>query len=333
MPGPGRVLLAAPRGFCAGVDRAVETVELALTRFGAPVYVRRQIVHNASVVRDLTGRGAVFVDEIAQVPDGATVILSAHGVAPSVKRAGAARGLRVIDAVCPLVAKVHQEVRRFAAAGYEILLIGHEGHEEVVGTTGHAPHRVRLVDSVAAAETVTVERPRRTVWVSQTTLAVDETLAVVAVLRRRFPELADPPSDDICYASQNRQDAVKRIAPRCPLVLVVGSDNSSNSRRLVEVALTAGARSAHLVEDAGSVRPQWLRGLSTVGLTSGASAPEPLVRGVLAMLAGHGFTEVENVVTAREDLVFAVPSVLRPPASAGDATRPAGGNFGSTGEP
>jgi 4-hydroxy-3-methylbut-2-enyl diphosphate reductase len=306
-----RVLLAKPRGYCAGVDRAVIAVEKALDHYGAPVYVRKQIVHNAYVVRTLEARGAVFVDETDEVPEGATVVFSAHGVAPVVHEQAAARGLNTIDATCPLVTKVHNEARRFADADYDILLIGHEGHEEVEGTAGEAPERVRLVDGPAAAATVSVRDPERVVWLSQTTLSVDETLQTVAALRERFPALADPPSDDICYATSNRQLAVKQIAPECDLVLVVGSTNSSNSQRLVEVAVEAGARASYLVDDASEIDPAWLSGVDTVGLTSGASVPEILVRGVLDALAERGYPLEKEVTLIEERLTFALPPELR----------------------
>ncbi|MFL6238763.1 MAG: 4-hydroxy-3-methylbut-2-enyl diphosphate reductase [Actinomycetes bacterium] len=306
-----RVLLAKPRGYCAGVDRAVQTVERALEQHEAPVYVRKQIVHNTHVVRSLEQRGAVFVDEAAEVPTGAVVVFSAHGVAPSVHADARERQLQTIDATCPLVTKVHNEARRFADAGYEILLIGHDGHEEVVGTTGEAPEAIQLVDGPEAADRVTVRDPDRVVWLSQTTLSVDETLETVRRLRERFPSMQDPPSDDICYATQNRQTAVKAIAPRVELFLVVGSTNSSNSVRMVEVALASGARGARLVEDATALDPTWLTDVTTVGLSSGASVPETLVTEVLAWLAEHGFGEVEEVNTAEERLAFALPRELR----------------------
>jgi 4-hydroxy-3-methylbut-2-en-1-yl diphosphate reductase len=306
-----RVLLAKPRGYCAGVDRAVETVEKALAAFGAPVYVRKQIVHNIHVVRALEARGAVFVDETDEVPDGAHVVFSAHGVAPSVHEAAERHGLRTIDATCPLVTKVHSEARRFASADYDILLIGHAGHEEVVGTTGEAPERIHLVDGPDDVANITVRDPDHVVWLSQTTLSVDETEATVRALRERFPNLTDPPSDDICYATQNRQVAVKEIAPQCDLVVVVGSQNSSNSVRLVEVALEAGVRAARLVDDASELDEAWLDGVRTVGVTSGASVPEFLVREVLAWLAERGFGDVVEVESARETLLFALPPELR----------------------
>ena len=306
-----RVLLARPRGYCAGVDRAVQTVELALERFGAPVYVRKQIVHNKHVVASLEERGAVFVDETADVPPGAVVVFSAHGVAPEVRAEAQARDLRTIDATCPLVTKVHNEARRFAAQGYDILLIGHEGHEEVIGTTGEAPAHIQLVDGPAASASAQVRDPAKVAWLSQTTLSVDETSQTVAALRERFALLIDPPSDDICYATQNRQVAVKAIADESDLVIVVGSKNSSNSVRLVEVAREAGAGAAYLVDDAGSVDPAWLAEATTVGLTSGASAPEELVTGVLERLAALGFGDVQEVEAVPERMAFALPRDLR----------------------
>jgi 4-hydroxy-3-methylbut-2-enyl diphosphate reductase len=306
-----RVLLAKPRGYCAGVDRAVQAVELALERFGAPVYVRKQIVHNTYVVSELTKRGAVFVEETEEVPEGSVVVFSAHGIAPEVRAAAAQRGLRQIDATCPLVTKVHNEARRFAASDYDILLIGHEGHEEVVGTTGEAPARVRLVDGLDGAGKVEVKDPSRVVWLSQTTLSVDETVQTVAALKERFPQLIDPPSDDICYATQNRQAAVKAIAPDADVVIVVGSRNSSNSVRLVEVAKDAGAGAAYLVDDAGEIDESWLAGASTVGVTSGASVPEELVEGVLGKLAALGFGDVKEVEAVKEKMTFQPPRELR----------------------
>jgi 4-hydroxy-3-methylbut-2-enyl diphosphate reductase len=306
-----RVLLARPRGYCAGVDRAVQAVEVALELYGAPVYVRKQIVHNTHVVAGLEKRGAVFVEETDEVPEGAVVVFSAHGVAPQVRADAEKRNLRTIDATCPLVTKVHNEARRFAAQGYDILLIGHEGHEEVVGTTGEAPAHIRLVDGPGESATTEVRDPAKVAWLSQTTLSVDETQETVAALRKRFPLLADPPSDDICYATQNRQAAVKQIAGESDVVLVVGSRNSSNSVRLVEVARDAGAGASYLVEDAGAIQPEWLADASTVGLTSGASVPEDLVDGVLACLAESGFTEVEDVEAVPERMQFALPHELR----------------------
>jgi 4-hydroxy-3-methylbut-2-en-1-yl diphosphate reductase len=306
-----RVLLAKPRGYCAGVDRAVQAVEMALERYGAPVYVRRQIVHNTHVVRELEARGAIFVAETDSVPEGAVVVFSAHGVSPTVREEAQRRGLRTIDATCPLVTKVHNEARRFAAQDYDILLIGHEGHEEVEGTTGEAPARIHLVDGPEGSADVQVRDPARVAWLSQTTLSVDETIQTVAALRERFPQLIDPPSDDICYATQNRQAAVKQIAKEADLVIVVGSDNSSNSVRLVEVAAEAGAKAAYLVDDASNIDEQWLDGASTVGVTSGASVPEVLVSGVLARLAEFGYGTVEEVEAVEERLVFALPPELR----------------------
>jgi len=309
-----RVLLAKPRGYCAGVDRAVLTVEKALERFGAPVYVRKQIVHNTHVVRSLEDRGAIFVDETEAVPEGSVVVFSAHGVSPEVRAEARDRGLRTIDATCPLVTKVHNEARRFAAQDYDILLIGHEGHEEVVGTTGEAPSHIHLVDGPAGSDSVEVRDPAKVAWLSQTTLSVDETTETVSALRKRFPLLLDPPSDDICYATQNRQAAVKQIAADSDVVIVVGSLNSSNSVRLVEVARDAGARAAYLVDDASGIQPGWLDGVTTVGVTSGASVPEDLVDGVLARLADSGFADVEEVEAVKERMVFGLPRELRKPA-------------------
>jgi 4-hydroxy-3-methylbut-2-enyl diphosphate reductase len=306
-----RVLLAKPRGYCAGVDRAVVTVEKALEAHGPPVYVRKQIVHNRHVVETLQDRGVIFVDEADEVPAGAIVVFSAHGVAPAVHEQATARGLRTIDATCPLVTKVHQEAKRFARDGYDILLIGHEGHEEVEGTAGEAPLQIQLVDGPDAVDSVTVRDPSRVVWLSQTTLSVDETMQTVAALKKRFPELAAPPSDDICYATQNRQVAVKAMAADCDLVVVIGSRNSSNSVRLVEVALATGARAAYLVDYAREIDSAWLQGVHTVGLTSGASVPEVLVRGVLDFLAEHGYTDVQEITTAEERLVFSLPRELK----------------------
>jgi 4-hydroxy-3-methylbut-2-enyl diphosphate reductase len=306
-----RVLLAKPRGYCAGVDRAVQAVEIALERFGAPVYVRKQIVHNTHVVRSLEKRGAIFVEETHEVPAGAVVVFSAHGVSPQVHQEAESRGLRTIDATCPLVTKVHNEARRFAAQDYDILLIGHEGHEEVIGTTGEAPARIHLVDGPEDSDGVRVRDPAKVAWLSQTTLSVDETTQTVAALRERFPQLLDPPSDDICYATQNRQVAVKQIAAESDLIIVVGSRNSSNSVRLVEVALEAGAKAAHLLDDASDLDENWLAGVSTVGVTSGASVPEDLVSGVLDRLAEYGFTDVEEIEAVRESMRFALPQELR----------------------
>jgi 4-hydroxy-3-methylbut-2-enyl diphosphate reductase len=306
-----RVLLAAPRGYCAGVDRAVITVEKALEVYGAPVYVRKEIVHNKHVVQTLQSRGAIFVEETEEVPEGATVVFSAHGVAPVVHDEAKGRSLKTIDATCPLVTKVHKEAVRFAEEDYDILLIGHEGHEEVIGTTGEAPEHITLVDGPSGVADVEVRDPAKVAWLSQTTLSVDETTATVAALREKFPLLLDPPSDDICYATQNRQVAVKRIAADSDLVIVVGSKNSSNSVRLVEVALESGAGAAHLVDFASEIRDEWLEGVTTVGLTSGASVPEDLVNGVLAWLAERGYGTVEIVRSAEEKLLFALPPELR----------------------
>ncbi|HRW19946.1 MAG TPA: 4-hydroxy-3-methylbut-2-enyl diphosphate reductase [Dermatophilaceae bacterium] len=308
---PKRVLLAAPRGYCAGVDRAVVTVEKALELYGPPVYVRKEIVHNKHVVETLRGRGAVFVDETDEVPEGATVIFSAHGVAPVVHDEARARSLKTIDATCPLVTKVHREAVRFAHDDYDILLIGHEGHEEVVGTSGEAPEHITIVDGPHAVDGIEVRDPDKVVWLSQTTLSVDETMETVRRLRERFPALVDPPSDDICYATQNRQLAVKQMAAETDLMIVVGSRNSSNSVRLVEVALEHGARAGHLVDYAAEIDEAWLDGVTTVGVTSGASVPEILVRDVLDYLAAHGYTDVQPVVAAEESLLFALPNELR----------------------
>ncbi|MEI2786764.1 MAG: 4-hydroxy-3-methylbut-2-enyl diphosphate reductase [Candidatus Nanopelagicales bacterium] len=306
----GKVLLAAPRGYCAGVERAVVTVEKALDLYGPPVYVRKQIVHNVHVVADLERRGAIFVDETEEVPEGSRLVFSAHGVAPSVHDEAEHRNLSTIDATCPLVTKVHNEAKRFADSGYQILLIGHEGHEEVEGTAGEAPAAITIVEDPDAADTVAVDPDRPVAWLSQTTLSVDETMATVERLRRRLPMLIDPPSDDICYATQNRQSAVKVIAPKCDVVIVVGSQNSSNSVRLAEVAFEGGTRS-HLIDDATELDPQWVAGVETVGVTSGASVPDSLVQGLLASLAELGFDEVETVSTIEESLVFALPPELR----------------------
>jgi 4-hydroxy-3-methylbut-2-enyl diphosphate reductase len=306
-----RVLLAKPRGYCAGVDRAVVTVEKALETYGPPVYVRKEIVHNRHVVETLSERGAIFVDEADEVPEGALVVFSAHGVAPAVHEQAAARELRTIDATCPLVTKVHQEAKRFARDDYDILLIGHEGHEEVEGTAGEAPAHVQLVDTPSDVDKVTVRDPSKVVWLSQTTLSVDETMERVEQLRTRFPDLQDPPSDDICYATQNRQVAVKAMAAECDLVIVVGSQNSSNSKRLVEVALQAGASASYLVDYAREVDPTWLDGVETVGVTSGASVPDVLVMELLSWLAERGYADVQEVTTANEKVAFALPRELR----------------------
>ncbi|KZE22092.1 4-hydroxy-3-methylbut-2-enyl diphosphate reductase [Brevibacterium casei] len=306
-----KVLLAAPRGYCAGVDRAVIAVERALEHYGAPVYVRKEIVHNRHVVETLSERGAVFVNETDEVPKGARVVFSAHGVSPAVHAEAAARDLATIDATCPLVTKVHREAVRFARDGYQILLVGHAGHEEVEGTMGEAPEHITLIQNPEEAKTVEVENTDKLVWISQTTLSVDETMATVDILRQRFPQLQDPPSDDICYATQNRQVAVKKIAPQADLVLVVGSANSSNSVRLVEVALEHGAKAAHRIDFAREVDETWFHDVATVGVTSGASVPDGLVQDLLGLLADYGFASVEEVVTAEEDLMFSLPRELR----------------------
>ncbi|MFC0528052.1 4-hydroxy-3-methylbut-2-enyl diphosphate reductase [Phytohabitans kaempferiae] len=316
-----RVLLAKPRGYCAGVDRAVQTVEEALKLYGPPIYVRKQIVHNKHVVSTLEARGAIFVEENEEVPEGAIVIFSAHGVAPEVYEQAKARSLKAIDATCPLVTKVHQEAKRFAADDYDILLIGHEGHEEVIGTAGEAPAHVQLVDGPDDADKVTVRDPSKVVWLSQTTLSVDETMETVARLKQRLPLLQSPPSDDICYATQNRQHVVKQIAPDCDVVIVVGSRNSSNSVRLVEVALDAGARAGHLVDYAHEIADEWLEGATTVGVTSGASVPDELVMQVLEHLAARGFGDVAEVTTADERLTFSLPQELKREMKAAAAAR------------
>src|SRR6266705_2107688 len=312
---PATVLLAAPRGYCAGVDRAVQIVQVALRTYGPPVYVRKQIVHNLHVVRGLEGEGAVFVGELHEVPEGATVVFSAHGVAPEVHAEARARGLRVIDATCPLVTKVHQEARKFAASGYDIVLVGHEGHEEVVGTMGHAPLAVHLVGDADEARAVEVPDPGKVAYLTQTTLSVDETTGIVGALRDRFPALAGHRSDDICYATQNRQTAVKALAAECDLILVIGAGNSSNSKRLVEVARDHGC-ARHLIPDASAVDPAWFEGVGTVGVTSGASAPEWLVDQLVAALRERGATEVREVEVVDEDVHFALPGALRRDAEA-----------------
>jgi 4-hydroxy-3-methylbut-2-enyl diphosphate reductase len=316
-----RVLLAKPRGYCAGVDRAVQTVEEALKLYGPPIYVRKEIVHNRHVVATLQAQGAIFVEENEEVPEGSTVIFSAHGVAPEVHEQAKSRSLKAIDATCPLVTKVHQEARRFAAEDYDILLIGHDGHEEVIGTTGEAPAHIQLVDGPDSVDKVTVRDPSKVVWLSQTTLSVDETLETVDRLKRKLPLLMSPPSDDICYATSNRQEAVKHIAPACDVVIVVGSTNSSNSQRLREVAVDAGARAAYLVDYAREIQDEWLEGASTVGLTSGASVPDELVMEVLDFLAARGFGEVDEVTTADEKLIFSLPQELRRDMKAAAAAR------------
>ncbi len=306
-----RVLLAAPRGYCAGVDRAVVTVEKTLELYGAPVYVRKEIVHNKHVVASLQARGVIFVNETDEVPEGATVVFSAHGVSPMVHEAAAQRNLKTIDATCPLVTKVHHEVKRFAADDYDILLVGHAGHEEVEGTAGEAPENVILVEHLEDIPNIKVRDENKVAWLSQTTLSVDEAMTIVAALRKRFPALMDPPSDDICYATQNRQTVIKQIAPKLDLVLVVGSTNSSNSVRLVEVALEYGAKAGYLIDYASEAKDEWLEGVTTVGVSSGASVPELLVKDLLAWLAERGFGEVETVTAMEETLLFALPPELR----------------------
>src|SRR6187551_2770837 len=328
--GQKRVLLASPRGYCAGVDRAVIAVEKALERFGAPVYVRKQIVHNIHVVTELEQQGAIFVDEVDEVPEGAHIVFSAHGVSPAVVNAAADRGLHAIDATCPLVTKVHREAVRFARDDFEILLIGHEGHEEVEGTAGEAPEHVTVVNSPEHADTVEVRDPSRVVWLSQTTLSVDETMETVRRLRERFPQLQDPPSDDICYATQNRQVAIKKVAKDADLVIVVGSANSSNSVRLVEVALEYGAKAAYRVDYSHEVLQEWFDGVETVGVTSGASVPEVLVQEVLADLAGAGYGDVEQIKTAEEDLLFSLPKELRKDLAGNTDARALGGRVDRT---
>jgi 4-hydroxy-3-methylbut-2-en-1-yl diphosphate reductase len=308
---PKQVMLAAPRGYCAGVDRAVITVEKALDTYGPPIYVRKQIVHNRHVVENLEKRGAIFVEELDEVPEGSTVVFSAHGVSPAVQLEAKERGLKAIDATCPLVTKVHHEAKRFAKDDLEILLIGHAGHEEVEGTTGEAPEHIRLVQSPADVDHLEVRDPSRLAWLSQTTLSVDETLETVSRLREKFPLLKDPPSDDICYATQNRQLAIKQIASHSDLVIVVGSANSSNSVRLVEVALEAGAKAAHRIDNATEIDLAWLTGVDSVGVTSGASVPDNLVQGVLDYLVNQGFPVAREERLTEESLVFALPPELR----------------------
>jgi 4-hydroxy-3-methylbut-2-enyl diphosphate reductase len=323
--GHKRVVLAAPRGYCAGVDRAVIAVEKALANYGAPIYVRKQIVHNVHVVTTLEAQGAIFVDEVDEVPEGSTVVFSAHGVSPAVVKAAADRELHAIDATCPLVTKVHREATRFARDNYQILLIGHDGHEEVEGTMGHAPERTILVNSPADVPNIVVDNTDNLVWLSQTTLSVDETMETVRLLRERFPTLQDPPSDDICYATQNRQVAIKKVAEEAELVIVVGSANSSNTVRLVDVSLENGAKAAYRVDYASEIKQEWLNGVSTVGVTSGASVPEVLVQEVLADLADAGYGDVSSVVTAEEDLMFSLPKELRTDAAGKPDERGLGG--------
>jgi 4-hydroxy-3-methylbut-2-enyl diphosphate reductase len=308
---PRRVLLAAPRGYCAGVDRAVVTVERALERYGPPVYVRKEIVHNKHVVEQLSQRGAIFVDEETEVPEGELVVFSAHGVAPSVHANAEQRRLRTIDATCPLVTKVHVEARKFAAQGYTIVLIGHEGHEEVEGTTGEAPENIVLVQTEEDVGDLEVEDPDRVAFITQTTLSVDETTAIIEALTRKFPNITGPKTDDICYATTNRQLAVKQLARECDLVLVIGSTNSSNSNRLVEVAREHGAAS-HLIDNSLQVDEAWLDGVETVGITSGASAPEELVSELVEFFRERGASDVSELRTVDEDVRFMLPSEIRP---------------------
>jgi len=312
---PRRVLLAAPRGYCAGVDRAVDIVEVALQTYGAPVYVRKQIVHNLHVVRRLEARGAIFVEELDEVPEGSTVVFSAHGVAPEVHQQARTRQLKVVDATCPLVTKVHQEARKFAGKGFDIVLIGHEGHEEVIGTMGEAPRAIHLVGDEREAAAVEIADPGKVAYLTQTTLSVDETQSVIGVLRDRFPVLAGPRSDDICYATQNRQSAVKELADQCQLILVIGAENSSNSKRLVEVARSLGCVS-HLIPEASAVDPAWFEGVDTVGVTSGASAPEWLVDELVDALRQRGAGEVREIQVVPEDVHFSLPRGLRQDAAA-----------------
>ena len=306
-----KVLLASPRGYCAGVDRAVIAVEKALDHYGAPIYVRKQIVHNKHVVSTLERRGAIFVDEVDEVPEGSILVFSAHGVSPAVVAAAEARNLNTIDATCPLVTKVHREVQRFAREGYDIFLVGHEGHEEVEGTAGEAPDLVQVVDKDESIAGTEVRDPEKVVWLSQTTLSVDETMTTVLKLREKYPTLQNPPSDDICYATQNRQVAIKKVGAESDLVIVVGSANSSNTVRLVEVALLAGAKAAYRVDFASEIKDEWFEGVATVGVSSGASVPEELVDEVLEYLAEQGFGDVHTVQTAEEDVQFSLPKELR----------------------
>ncbi len=306
-----RVLLAAPRGYCAGVDRAVIAVEKALEHYGAPIYVRKQIVHNKHVVASLEKRGAIFVDEVDEAPEGCIMVFSAHGVSPAVIEAAQKRNQQTIDATCPLVTKVHREVQRFAADGYDILLVGHEGHEEVEGTAGEAPDVVQLIDGDKDIQKAKVKDPSKVIWLSQTTLSVDETMETVVKLREKFPTLQNPPSDDICYATQNRQVAIKKVGAESDLVIVVGSANSSNTVRLVEVALDAGAKAAYRVDFATEIKDEWFEGVETVGVSSGASVPEELVSDVLDDLARRGYGDVRTITTAEEDIQFSLPKELR----------------------
>ncbi len=314
-------MLAVPHGFCAGVERAVLTVEKALELYPPPVYVRRQIVHNQHVVDELAARGAVFVQELSEVPMGATVIFAAHGVSPKVRAEAVERNLKTIDATCPMVSKVHHEAKLYAERGLQILLIGQKGHDEVVGTTGEAPEHIRLIESPEDVDALEVADPTKLVWLTQTTLSVDDTSHTVAALRAKFAELIDPPTDDICYATQNRQSAIKLIAPHCDVVIVVGSKNSSNSTRLADVALEAGAKAAHRVEDASEIDPAWLVGAESVGVSSGASAPDVLMQAVLAYLQNAGFGPVVEEVFTEEDMYFPLPAELLHDLAAAEAGR------------
>ena len=315
---PEQLLLAAPRGYCAGVDRAVQTVERALERYGAPVYVRKEIVHNKHVVEQLRDRGAVFVEAETEVPEGATVVFSAHGVAPTVHANALQRGLHTIDATCPLVTKVHVEAKKFAAEDYTIVLIGHAGHEEVEGTMGEAPNHIVLIENEQDVDGLEVKDPQKVAFISQTTLSVDETQAIIARLRRRFPAIVGPRTDDICYATTNRQAAVKRLASECDLVLVIGSRNSSNSNRLVEVAREHGADS-YLIDNERQVREEWLEGKRVVGITSGASAPEELVQRLVSFFTTRGTADVRELEVVQEDVRFMLPKAIRPPSAPGSA--------------
>ncbi len=319
--GHKKVLLASPRGYCAGVDRAVIAVEKALDHYGSPIYVRKQIVHNIHVVTNLEKRGAIFVDEVDEVPPGSILVFSAHGVSPAVVKAAEERNLQTIDATCPLVTKVHREVQRFAAENYDILLVGHEGHEEVEGTAGEAPDSVQIVDEDESINSVKIKDPNKIIWLSQTTLSVDEAMETVKKLRTKFPTLQNPPSDDICYATQNRQVAIKKVGAVSDLVIVVGSANSSNTVRLVEVALLAGAKAAYRVDYASEIDDSWFEGAESVGVSSGASVPEELVEEVLTYLAVRGYGDVETIQTAEEDIQFSLPKELRKELkSAGEET-------------
>ena len=310
-----KLVLAAPRGYCAGVDRAVQTVEQALLMHGAPVYVRKEIVHNKHVVEELSARGAIFVDEHTEVPEGSVCVFSAHGVAPSVRAGSEVRRLRTIDATCPLVTKVHREAVRFAQDGYTIVLVGHEGHEEVEGTMGEAPEQIVLVQDEADVATLEVEDPERVAFITQTTLAVDETTAILKALQARFPKIVGPRTDDICYATTNRQAAVKQMAPGCDLLLVIGSQNSSNSLRLVEVARDLGTES-YLIDNAGEVQEQWLEDCKVVGISSGASAPENLVAELVDFFRARGVTDVSEFDVVKEDVRFMLPKPVRQPVGA-----------------